>query len=246
MAQTRAPKLHWITLGLALAGLVGVQATLYLSYFYAPVQVNVGSLWVVEPDGGVSKNLYESYRIFFIHLPAAYATAACSTLAALGGIGWILTRKPGFEALVVSSAEVGMFVGLMVLLTGTFWADYAWASGRLGSGWNWEPRLTTMLILWLAFAALLVLRRAMDTDRQRSMITAVYGILLGPLYPLVVKAIEIGQTSHPQDFSAMMSAPEVGVTKNVAQVGVLLALMALVAVRYMYNRLGQQMQEVRP
>jgi len=246
MPRASAPKLHWFTLALVVLGLIGVQATLYLSYFYAPVQVNAGSLWVVDPDGGVAKNLYESYRIFFIHLPSAYATAMCSTLAAIGGVGWLLTRKPAFEALVVSSAEVGMFVGLMVLLTGTFWADYAWASGRLGSGWNWEPRLTTMLILWLAFAALLVLRRAMDTDRQRSMITAVYGILLGPLYPLVVKAIEIGQTSHPQSFSAMLSAPEIATTKNVAQIGVLVALMALVAVRFMYNRLNQQIKEARP
>jgi heme exporter protein C len=238
-------RLVWVTLVLAVAGLVGVQATLYMSYFYAPIQVTQGSLWVVDPDGGVAKNLYESYRIFFIHLPSAYATALCCMLAAIGGIGWLVTRKAAFEALVVSSAEVGMFVGLMVLLTGTFWADYAWASGRLGSGWNWEPRLTTMLILWLAFAALLVLRRAMDTDRQRSMITAVYGILLGPLYPLVSKAIEIGQTSHPKSFDAMLSAPEIAATKYVAQIGVLVALMSLVALRFVYNRMGQQLEEVR-
>ena len=55
----------------------------------------------------------------------------------------------------VTGLDPNAVAGALVLLTGTFWADFAWGSGRMGSGWNWEPRLTTMLILWLAFAALL-------------------------------------------------------------------------------------------
>jgi hypothetical protein len=96
-----------------------------------------------------------------------------------------------------------------------------------------------MLILWLAFAALVVVRRAIDGDAQRTVATGVYGILLGPLYPLVSKAVEIGQTSHPRSFSDLMSAPEIGTTKQVATIGVMLALMALVALRYQWNELGR-------
>ncbi|MBK8207928.1 MAG: cytochrome c biogenesis protein CcsA [Planctomycetes bacterium] len=234
-----------ITLALAALGLIGAEVTLYLSYFYTPVQISAGTLYVVTPSSGSTINLYESYRIFFIHLPAAYATALCCTLAAVGGIAWLLTRKDAWQALIVSASEVGLATGAIVLLTGTFWADYAWGSGRIGSGWNWEPRLTTMLILWLAFAALLVLRRAMDTDKQRAMMTAVYGILLGPLYPLVSKAIEIGQTSHPKSFSDLLSAPEIATTKQVATIGILLALVSMVALRYCWNRLGQRMAQER-
>jgi heme exporter protein C len=234
-----------ITLALAGLGLVGAQIVLWMSYYYTPVQVTPGTLWVVTPDGGAPVNLYESYRIFFIHLPSAYATATCCLLSLVGGVMWLLTRKDKWEALTVSAAEVGLFTGAIVLLTGTMWADYAWGSGRLGSGWNWEPRLTTMLILWLSFAALLVLRKAMDTPRQRSAMTAVYGILLGPLYPLVSKAIEIGQTSHPRSFSDLLSAPEIAVTKNVASVAIGIALLALVALRFQVNRLGQEIAQER-
>jgi heme exporter protein C len=240
--QSKAP---WIIIALAVLGLIGVQATLYLSYFYTPTQISPGTLWVVTPDRGSTINLYESYRIFFIHLPSAYTTALCCGLTLVGGVAWLLTRKPAWEALIVSAAEVGLAAGALVLLTGTLWADYAWGSGRIGSGWNWEPRLTTMLILWLAFAALLVLRRAMDTEKQRSLMTAVYGILLGPLYPLVSKAIEIGQTSHPRSFSDLLSAPEIGITKNVAIAGVMLAMLSLVALRFYWNRLGQRIAQER-
>ncbi|MBX3460376.1 MAG: cytochrome c biogenesis protein CcsA [Planctomycetes bacterium] len=234
-----------VTLALAGAGLIGALVTLYLSYFYTPVQVSRGTLWVVTPDGGNTINLYESYRIFFVHLPAAYATAVCSTLAAIGGAAWLLTRKEQWQAIIVSCCEVGLAVGAIVLLTGTFWADYAWGSGRIGSGWNWEPRLTTMLILWFAFAALLVLRRAIDGEKAREMMTAVYGILIGPLYPLVSKAVEIGQTSHPRNFSDLLSAPEIATTKHAATVGIMLALASLIALRYCWNRLGQRIAQER-
>lgn len=238
-------KSTWVILALALLAMVGAQVTLYLSYNYTPVQITEGTMWVVTPDRGSPINLYESYRIFFIHLPSAYATALCCAICLVGGVFWLLTRRPAWEALVVASAEVGLITGAVVLLTGTFWADYAWGSGRIGSGWNWEPRLTTMLILWLAFAALLVLRRSMDTPRQRSMTTAVYGILLGPLYPLVSKAIEIGQTSHPRSFSDLLSAPEVAITKNVASIGVLLVFVALISLRFANHRLAQRIDAER-
>jgi heme exporter protein C len=245
MAAPATSKSWLVTVVLAALGLVGAQVVLYMSYYFTPVQVTPGTLWVVTPDTGAAINLYESYRIFFIHLPSAYATATCCLLTLVGGVMWLLTRKDAWEALTVSAAEVGMVTGAIVLLTGTMWADYAWGSGRLGSGWNWEPRLTTMLILWLSFAALIVLRRAMDTPRQRSAMTAVYGILLGPLYPLVSKAIEIGQTSHPRSFSDLLSAPEIGVTKNLASVAIGIALLAMVALRFQWNRLGQQIAQER-
>lgn len=242
----KQPTAMLVVLALAALGFVGVQVTLYMAYFYTPTQVTPGTLWVVDPDGGATKNLYESYRIFFIHLPSAYSTAACCALTALGGVMLLLTRKPRWESLIVSAAEVGMATGAIVLLTGTLWADYAWSlTGKLGSGWNWEPRLTTMLILWLAFAAMLVIRKAIDQPRQRTLATAVYGILIGPMYPLVSKAIEIGQFSHPRSFSDLLSAPEIALTKQIASVGVLVALMALVALRFQWNEFGRQLTQER-
>jgi len=243
---TKTSSKSWlVVLALAVLGLVGAQVTFYLSYFYTPTQVTPGTLWVVTPDAGAPISLYESYRIFFVHLPSAYATAACCGLTALGGVLFLLTRKPKWESLIVSAAEGGLAVGAIVLSTGTLWADYAWGSGRLGSGWNWEPRLTTMLILWLAFAALLVMRRALDQPHLRTQITAVYGILLGPLYPLVSKAVEIGQTSHPRSFKDLLSAPEIAVTQQVASIGMLVAFMALVALRYQWNELGRGIEAER-
>lgn len=239
-----------VVIALAVLGLIGAEITFWLAYHYAPTQINAGTLWVVTPDpGGAPISLYESYRIFFVHLPAAYATALCCVLTLLGGVMWLLNKraekKAVWENLIVSAAEIGLVAGSIVLLTGSFWADFAWGSGRVGSGWNWEPRLTTALILWLAFAALLVLRRAMDTPAMRARVTAIYGILLSPLYPLVNKAIEIGQTSHPRSFSTLLGAPEIATTKLVATFAMILVFVALLALRFVWNNLATATEQER-
>jgi heme exporter protein C len=211
-----------------------------LAYFGTPTQITPATMFVVTPDGGSPISLYESYRIFFTHLPSAFATAACCALTGVGGVLLLLTRKPQWETLIISAAEGGLCTGALVLGTGSMWASFAW-----NTYWNWEPRLTTMLILWLAFAGLLVVRQAMDNNHQRTMMTAVYGILLAPLYPLVSKAVEFSHDLHPQDFEEHMSAPEIAFAKKIAGVAVLIALMAIVALRYQWNELGRQIAKER-
>lgn len=234
----------YVTLALVVLGLIGVEISQYLIYNYAPVQITQGAIWIVDPPAGGSPiSLYQSFRIFFTHLPSAYTTAVCSMLSAFGGVMWLLSRKDKWEALIVSAAEAGLVVGAMVLLTGSFWGDFAWGNGEMGSGWNWEPRITTMLILWLGFASLLVLRWALDVPAQRKMMTAVYGLLLGPMYPLVKWAIELNQYSHPKSFSSLLSAPEIATTKSVAEVGISVALISIIAMRYAWNRVEQGIQD---
>lgn len=240
------PKSVMITLLLAVAALVGAEITLWLAYHYAPVQITAGSLFVSQPTMGVpTNNLYESYRIFFIHLPAAYSTALCCGLGLVGGVMFLLTRQDKWDALTVSAAEIGLVAGAITLLTGSFWADYAWGTGKVGSGWNWEPRLTTMLILWLAFAAMLAMRSSIPALALKQKLTAVYGILVAPLYPLVQKAIEIQQVSHPKDFSATMSAPEIATTKYLASICIALVFVAAIALRFTWNRTATQLAAER-
>jgi heme exporter protein C len=235
-----------ITVLLAVLALIGAQAALWLSYFHAPAQIPEGALYVVQPTPGVNTvTLYESYRIFFIHLPAAYSTALCCGLCLVGGALYLLTRQDAWDALTVAAAEVGVAAGAITLLTGSFWADYAWGTGKIGSGWNWEPRLTTMLILWLAFCALLAARPALADLALRNKLTAVYGILVAPLYPLVQKAIEINQVSHPRSFSALLSAPEIAQTKTVASIAITLVFAAAVALRFAHQRLSQEVARER-
>ena len=241
MTQPTSNRSFIVAMVLTVLGLAGAQVAMFMAYRYAPTQIQNGSLFVATPTEGISSfNLYESYRIFFTHLPCAYTTAVCCGFMLVGGVMWLLMRKPFWDHLTVAAAEVGLVAGALTLLTGSIWAKYAW-----GTYWNWEPRLTTMLVLWLAFAALIALRAALPPGAKRNILTAVYGILASPLYPLVHAAVEIGQGSHPKSFSYLLTAPEITVTKNVATWGIIPLFVGLIVVRLMWRKVHHSLEVER-
>jgi heme exporter protein C len=110
---------------------------LYASFFYAPVELTMG---VVQ-------------KIFYLHVPSAYAMYLGFGLCAIGSAVFLITRKDPWDALAVAAAEVGLLFCIIVLVTGPLWARKAW-----GVYWTWDPRLTTTILAGLIFTAYVVLR----------------------------------------------------------------------------------------
>src|SRR3954468_20131451 len=110
-------------LGVGTAGLF--VAALYAIFAVAPVERQMG---IVQ-------------KIFYFHVPSAYAMYVGFTLAMVGSVGYLRKRRPGFDALAVAGAEVGLLFCAIVLMTGPLWARNAW-----GTYWAWDPRLTTTLL----------------------------------------------------------------------------------------------------
>ena len=99
--------------------------TLYLIFVVAPVEKQMG---IVQ-------------KIFYFHVPSAYAMYLGFGASALGSAGYLIKRDAKWDALAVAGAEVGTLFCLIVLLTGPLWARKAW-----GVWWTWDPRLTTTLL----------------------------------------------------------------------------------------------------
>lgn len=137
--------------------------------------------------------LGESFRIFFIHVPAAWTSFVtffgCFVFSGI----YLIKRKPGYDVIAAASAEVGFVFASIVLVTGPIWARAAW-----GTFWTWEPRLTTMLILWLLYLGYLLLRYSLDPGSRRAVVSSVLGIFAFLDVPLVMFAIHLwGAKSHP-------------------------------------------------
>ncbi|MBT8468997.1 MAG: cytochrome c biogenesis protein, partial [Deltaproteobacteria bacterium] len=111
--------------------------TLYTIFVVAPVEQQMG---IVQ-------------KIFYFHVPSAYAMYIGFGVSAVGSAVYLLKRDPKWDALGVAGAEVGSLFCLIVLLTGPLWARKAW-----GVWWTWDPRLTTTLLAGMIFAAYLSLR----------------------------------------------------------------------------------------
>ena len=115
--------------------------TLYLIFVVAPVEKQMG---IVQ-------------KIFYFHVPSAYAMYLGFGASALGSAVYLIKRDAKWDALAVAGAEVGTLFCVIVLLTGPLWARKAW-----GVWWTWDPRLTTTLLAGMIFAAYLALRSMGD------------------------------------------------------------------------------------
>src|SRR5205807_9887459 len=106
---------------------------------------------------------------------------------------YLLRRAPKWDWLAVSSAEVGVAVFTVVLVTGPIWAKPVW-----GIWWTWDARLTSTFVLWVLYLSYLLLRTLVTDAERRAVVSAVFGIFAFLDVPLVYMSIRWWRTQHPQ------------------------------------------------
>ncbi len=152
MAARTPPTLTVLTIftGLLMLG------ALYMAFIYAPTEQMLGAV----------------QRIFYFHIGAAWAGALAFGVTMLAGIAYLITRNMAWDRVGLSAAEVGLALLTMTLVSGPVVAKYAW-----GRAWVWDAKLTSTAVMWLLYAAYLMLRRGVENPAVRARFAAVYGVL---------------------------------------------------------------------
>jgi len=150
--------------------------TLYAIFVVAPVEQQMG---IVQ-------------KIFYFHVPSAYAMYIGFFVSAVGSGVYLLKRDPRWDAVAVAGAEVGTLFCLIVLLTGPLWARKAW-----GVWWTWDPRLTTTLLSGMIFAAYLALRSMGDAGEVEKRFAAGLALLGLVNLPLIHYSVQRWRGVHP-------------------------------------------------
>ncbi len=161
---------------LASLSLLSMSLALYMTFIYAPTERIMGDV----------------QRIFYFHLPLAWIAFLAFFVVFISSILYLATRSIKWEIISLSSAEIGMVFSSLVLITGSIWAKKAW-----NTWWTWEPRLTTMLILWMIYLGYLMVRKAIDEGEKRARLSAVIGIVGFVNVPLVFMSIRWWRSMHP-------------------------------------------------
>jgi heme exporter protein C len=155
-----------------------------------------GWLYMVVAVAPVEKIQGVVQKIFYAHVPCWPPAYLGFVLTAVGGIGYLATRRESWDRLALASAEVGVLFCTLGLITGPLWAKPVW-----GEWWVWDLRLTSTLILWFIYLAYLFLRAfAFGSDTARTF-ASIYGILGTALIPFVYLAVDLaqGSTMHPSN-----------------------------------------------
>jgi heme exporter protein C len=143
-------------------------------------------LWVPTESQGIVQ------RIFYIHVPAAWAAYLAFTIVALASIGYLWKRTRRWDLLALAAAEAGLLFTVVNLFTGMLWGRPVW-----GTYWTWDPRLTSTFVMALVYLGYLAFR-AMATDpEQGSRIAAVIGILGVVEIPIIHFSVLLWRGQHP-------------------------------------------------
>ena len=133
----------------------------------------------------------DSYRIMFIHVPAAWMSMFIYMLMALwSGINLIWNIKLA-DVMTVSSATLGASFTLLALVTGSLWGKPMW-----GAWWVWDARLTSELILLFLYLGYIALVSAIEDRRTAARAGGVL-ILVGVVnIPIIHYSVEWWNTLH--------------------------------------------------
>jgi heme exporter protein C len=153
---------------------------------------------------GPEKQQGEAQRIFYVHLGAFLGSFISFGATVVAGIAYLRTRNPKWDTLSLSSVEIGLGFSAINIVTGMAWARPIW-----NTWWTWDPRLTSVAIMWLAYAAYMMLRSGIEDPERRRTFAAVYGILAfaSVLYTIIIIRVR-PDTIHPVVAGPSEAEPE--------------------------------------
>jgi heme exporter protein C len=132
-------------------------------------------------------------KIFYFHVPAAYAMYLGAGACFVGSAGYLYDGRRGWDAFARAGADVAVAMGIVVLVTGPLWAAKAW-----GVYWTWDPRLTTSMLSVLLYVAYVVLRAFTgDGDAERKFAAAL-GVLGAANLPIIHFSVQKWGGNHPK------------------------------------------------
>ena len=110
----------------------------------------------------------ESVRIMYIHVPAAWLGMSGWTGIAVAGLVQLVWRHPLAGVAARAIAVPGALFTAICLITGSIWGRPTW-----GTWWEWDGRMTSMLVLLFLYFGYIALANASDERTSVSRATAV-------------------------------------------------------------------------
>ncbi len=143
----------------------------------------------------------ETVRILYIHVPAAWLGMGGWSGIAISSIMALVWRHPMATIAARAIALPGAVFAALCLTTGSIWGRPTW-----GTWWEWDGRLTSMLLLFFVYLGYMALAKA-DADRGGDgRIPALYGVAGSVLLPIIRYSVVWWNTLH--------QGPSIGLTQS--------------------------------
>lgn len=133
----------------------------------------------------------ETVRIMYVHVPAAFLASMIYGTMALGSASFLIWRHPLGDVLAQASAPIGAAFTFLTLVTGSLWGKPMW-----GTWWEWDARMTSVLVLFFLYIGYIALAQSLDhQERSKKVLAAL--VLIGVVnLPIIKFSVEWWNTLH--------------------------------------------------
>ncbi|WOH82012.1 heme ABC transporter permease [Bradyrhizobium sp. BEA-2-5] len=130
-------------------------------------------------------------KIMFIHVPNAWLSMFVWGVMSIASLGTLVWRHPLADVAAKAAAPIGASFTFLALLTGSLWGRPMW-----GTYWEWDARLTSVLILFLMYLGLMALWRAVDDPSRAARAAAVLTLVGAINLPIIKFSVDWWNTLH--------------------------------------------------
>jgi len=179
LAGKMIPFFGWLTVLLTIGGL-------YWGFFETPDTLS---------------DQKEYYRIIYIHVGAAWMSMWLYIMMAAWALAGLVFQTRLSFMIAKAIAPTGAIATFLALWTGAFWGKTSW-----GTWWDWDPRMTSELILLFLYMGYMALQSAIDDPRRADRAAALLALVGLVCVPIIFWSINcpdpnecaaLHQTSKP-------------------------------------------------
>lgn len=148
----------------------------------------------------------DSYRIIFIHVPAAIwsmGVYGSMAVAALVALVWQIRQA---HLAMISMAPIGMVFAFISLVTGAIWGKPMW-----GTWWVWDARLTSALVLFFLYLGVIALYSAFQDKAVGVKAAGILSIVGVINLPIIHFSVEWWNTLHQGSTITKLDKPSMAV-----------------------------------
>lgn len=128
-----------------------------------------GGLVLAPPD----YQQKDSFRIIYVHVPAAWMSMFVYMVMAVSGAVAIIWHMKMAEIVMLSSAPIGASFTFLALITGSIWGKPMW-----GTWWEWgDARLVSELLLLFLYIGVMGLYSAIEDKRKAAKSVAILSLV---------------------------------------------------------------------
>jgi heme exporter protein C len=159
--------------------------------FWAGVALTAFGFWAGLTQTPPDYLQGETVRILYLHVPSAWLGMGGWSGIAISSLVYLVWRHPIADLAARAIAPAGALFTALCLITGSIWGRPTW-----GTWWQWDGRLTSMLLLFFVYVAYIALSRA-DADRGGDgRVPALFGLAGTVLLPIIRYSVVWWNTLH--------------------------------------------------